>query len=37
MKLEAWKYLYDIKCAAGLLREFTVGKTLANYVCDALL
>ena len=37
MKLEARKYLYDIQCAAGLLREFTDGKTFANYEGDAML
>ena len=37
MKLEARKYLYDIQRAAGLLREFTDGKTLADYEGDAML
>ena len=37
MKLEARKYLYDIQSAAGLLREFTDGKTLADYEGDAML
>ena len=37
MKLEARKYLYDIQRAAGLLREFTDGKTFADYEGDAML
>ena len=37
MKLEARKYLYDIQHAAGLLREFTSAKTLADYEGDAML
>ena len=37
MKLEARKYLYDIQSAASLLREFTDGKTLADYEGDAML
>ena len=37
MKLEARKYVYDIQRAAGLLREFTDGKTLADYERDAML
>lgn len=37
MKLEAKKYLYDIQRAAGLLRTFTDGKTLSDYVNDAML
>ena len=37
MKLEARKYLYDIQRAAGLVREFTDGKTFADYEGDAML
>ena len=37
MRLEARKYLYDIQRAAGLLREFTDGKTFADYESDAML
>ncbi len=37
MRLEARKYLYDIRRAAGLLREFTHSKTLADYEGDAML
>ena len=37
MKLEARKYLYDMQRAAELLRTFTRGKTLADYVNDAML
>ena len=37
MRLEARKYLYDIQRAVGLLREFTDGKTFADYEGDAML
>ena len=37
MKHEANKYLYDIKQAASLLREFTSGKTFSEYESDAML
>ena len=37
MKLEARKYLYDVQRGAGLLREFTDGKTFADYEGDAML
>ena len=37
MKLETSKYLYDIRRAAALLREFTNGKTFADYESDAML
>ena len=37
MRLESLKYLYDIQRAAGLLREFTRGKTFADYEGDAML
>ncbi len=30
MRLEARKYIHDIQRAAGLLREFTEGKTFAD-------
>ncbi len=35
MRLETRKYLYDVQRAAALLREFTVGKTFADYERDA--
>lgn len=31
MQREAKKYLYDIQQAIGLIREFTGGKTFADY------
>ena len=31
MRLEALKYLYDIRKAAGLLNEFVRDKTFADY------
>ena len=37
MKLEDRKDLYDIQRAAGLLKTFTDGETLADYVNDAML
>ena len=37
MKREIKKYLYDIKHAADLLDEFTVGKTFGEYESDAML
>ena len=37
MKLEVRKYLYDIQQAAGLLRDFTSGKTFVDYEGDAML
>ena len=37
MQLEAQKYLYDIQRAAGLLIEFTRGRTFADYAGDAVL
>ena len=37
MRLETRKYLYDVQRAAALLREFTVGKTFADYERDAML
>ena len=37
MRLETAKYLYDIQRACVLLREFTAGKTLAEYENDAML
>ena len=37
MRLETRKYLYDIQRAAALLREFTNGKTFADYESDAIL
>lgn len=37
MRLEAKKYLYDIRQAANLIVEFTAGKDLAAYKVDAML
>ena len=37
MKLESAKYLWDIRRAAGLLVEFTRGKTFADYEDDVML
>lgn len=37
MRLEAKKYLFDIRKAAGLLTEFLAGKTFADYKRDAML
>ena len=37
MRLEVKKCLYDIQSAANLLREFTHGKTFADYERDAML
>ena len=37
MRLEARKYLYDIKQAAGLIAEFTHGKQFDDYQADAML
>ena len=37
MKLEARKYLYDIQRSADLLRDFTSGKTFADYASDPML
>ena len=37
MQLESKKYLFDIKQAAGLLTDFTRGKTFADYQGDPLL
>ncbi|MYB76550.1 MAG: DUF86 domain-containing protein [Chloroflexi bacterium] len=37
MRLEAKKYLYDIRSAANLLKEFTHSRTLADYQRDAML
>ncbi len=34
MRLEALKYLYDIRKAAGLLNEFVRDKTFADYQSD---
>jgi len=36
MRLETKKYLFDIQRAAALLTEFTAGKTLEEYVRDAM-
>lgn len=37
MRLEAKKYLHDIRQAADLLVEFTAGKQFADYEHDAML
>ncbi|MDP4013209.1 MAG: DUF86 domain-containing protein [Candidatus Nanopelagicales bacterium] len=37
MQLEVRKCLYDIQQAATALREFTAGKTFADYTCEAML
>ncbi len=37
MRLEAKKYLYDIREAAELIADFTAGKTLADYQGNAML
>lgn len=37
MRLEAQKYLYDIRKAADLIGEFTAGRQLADYSGDAML
>ena len=37
MRLEALKYLYDIRKAAGLLNEFVRDKTFADDQSDAML
>ena len=37
MRLEAKKYLFDIKQAADLLLRFSRGKTLADFTADPLL
>ena len=37
MRLEALKYLYDVRKAAGLLNEFVRDMTFADYQSDAML
>jgi uncharacterized protein with HEPN domain len=37
MQLEAKKLLYDIEKAAGLLAQFTAGKTFDDYTRDPML
>ena len=37
MRLESRKYLYDIRRAGLLLKEFTAGKTFADYERNAML
>lgn len=37
MRLEAKKYLFDIRSAADRLAEFLAGKTFADYQRDAML
>lgn len=37
MQLEAKKYLHDMRVAAGLIANFTRGKSLADYEADAML
>ena len=37
MRLECKKYLFDIERAAGLVRDFTRGKTFAEFESDLML
>jgi uncharacterized protein with HEPN domain len=37
MRLEAKKYLFDMRQAAALLSQFTAGKSFADYDSDAML
>ncbi len=37
MRLEAKKYLYDMRQAAALLAQFAAGKHFADYAADAML
>jgi uncharacterized protein with HEPN domain len=37
MQLESKKYLFDIKQAAGLLTDFTRGKSFADFQGDPML
>ena len=37
MRLEAKKYLFDMRQAAALLAQFTAGKAFADYAADAML
>ena len=37
MRLEAKKYLFDMRHAAALLAQFTAGKNFADYAADAML
>ena len=37
MRLECKKYLFDIERAAGLVRDFTQGKTFAEFGGDLML
>ena len=37
MQREAKKYLWDIQYAIGLIREFTDGKTFADYQSNAMM
>ena len=37
MRLETKKHLYDVQHAIALLREFTSGKTFADYEREAML
>jgi len=37
MRPETKKYLEDISQAAGLIAQFTAGKTLADYMADPML
>ena len=37
MRLECKKYLFDIERAAGLVRDFTQGKTFAEFGSDLML
>jgi uncharacterized protein with HEPN domain len=37
MRLEVRKYVYDIEHASGRLRDFVRGKTVDDYLSDAML
>lgn len=37
MRIEVKKFLYDIRSAAKLVREFTNQKTFADYEADVML
>lgn len=37
MRLECKKYLFDIEHAAGLIRDFTQGKSFAEFASDLML
>jgi len=37
MRLESKKYLYDVRIAAALIRQFASGKSLTDFEADAML